>query len=214
MTMSRTMAITARALQALALALSLVACGKGPGVPRIAALDSNATILAFGDSLTFGTGSTHEHSYPAALQHLIGRKVVNAGVPGETTEQGLERLPGVLDATEPALVLLCLGGNDMLRKQDRARMQHHLDLMIELIRARGLAVILLGVPEPRLLGLKTEAIYFELARRHQIPLESAIIPEVLGDRARKSDPIHPNAAGYADMARAIAALLRETGAID
>lgn len=207
------MSTATRLLQALLLTTVLAACDRGPAVPRLTPLESDAKILAFGDSLTYGTGATRETSYPAVLESLVGRPVVNAGVPGETTSQGLERLPEVLERVDPALVVLCLGGNDMLRKQDRERMKQNLAEMIETIRARDLPVVLLGVPEPKLMGLSTEPSYFELAQRYALPLEAEVIPDILGDSARKSDQIHPNAAGYADMARAVADLLKKAGAL-
>lgn len=209
--MRGTMGATLRTLQAAMLLALLLACSDK--IPRLDHLDPDARILAFGDSLTYGTGADREQAYPVVLASLIDREVINAGVPGETTAQGLARLPLVLDQTDPQLVILCLGGNDMLRKMDRLQMKRNLSAMVQLVRGRGIPLVLVGVPQPRIFGLSADPSYLELAREYGLPVEATALPEILGDSARKSDHIHPNGEGYADLARAIADLLRGAGAV-
>jgi lysophospholipase L1-like esterase len=191
-------------------AILLCACSAEP--PALPRLGANDVILAFGDSLTYGTGASEERSYPAVLQQLIQRSVVRAGVPGETTRQGLTRLPAALDEHAPKLVLLCLGGNDMLQKVTPATIRSNLRAMIELIRQRKMNVVLIGVPEPKLFS-DPPTLYEELAAEFALPYEGEVFDKVLHDNALKSDAIHPNAAGYKRVAEVLAELLRKSGAI-
>ncbi len=169
-------------------------------------------MLAFGDSLTYGTGVDSENSYPSLLGTLIGREVINAGIPGETTRQGLARLPGVMSQYNPDLVILIEGGNDFLRRLPRKETRENLHRMVELIKSGGAQVILVAVPEPNLL-LSSADLYEELARELRVPYLDGVLAEILSDRALKSDPIHPNQAGYRRLAEAIAVFLQEQGAI-
>lgn len=199
------------AVALLALGLGLPGCDKRQApLPRLAADD---VVLAFGDSLTYGTGArTAQESYPEVLAQLIGHPVVRDGVAGEVSAQALERLPRSLDAYQPKLVVLCVGGNDMLRQLDPAATEANLRAMIELARSRAVSVVLIGVPKPTLIG-GTAEFYRRVADELKVPLEAEVLSEVLRDNASKSDPVHPNAQGYRRMAQAVAELLRASGAI-
>jgi len=193
----------------LAVVVALSGCEK---VPKISPLAQDAVILTFGDSLTFGTGAAKEASYPAVLSSLIGRKVVNAGVPGEISEEGLRRLPSLLDEYSPDLVILCHGGNDFLRHLDPATMSANVAAMIRLCRQRGADVILLGVPELSLF-LEPSPEYDAVAEELDVPYDRDSLAEILGKRRLKSDRIHPNGKGYAKLAEAVARLIRKAGGV-
>ena len=169
-------------------------------------------MLAFGDSLTFGTGAGTGESYPEVLSGLIGRTVVNAGVPGEVSTDGLLRLPALLDREQPALLLLCHGGNDQLQRLDPARLADNLRAMIREARDRNIAVVLIAVPAPGL-SLRPLPLYAGIADEFGLAADLETVADILGDRALKSDYIHPNAAGYRRLALAVADLLRAAGAV-
>ena len=188
----------------------LVACGgSGPKLDKLAASD---VVLAFGDSLTFGTGAATGESYPAVLERAIARKVVNGGVPGETSEEGLRRLPEALDEFKPKLLVLCHGGNDFLRRLDERRAADNIRAMIALARERQIPVVLLATPKPGL-PPSIPKFYGEIATEMRIPFDDVVVKSVLFDRSLKSDPVHPNAQGYAMMAAAVEKVLRKSGAL-
>jgi lysophospholipase L1-like esterase len=186
--------------------------GCGERVPRVPAVGPDEVIVAFGDSLTYGTGAAESESYPAVLTQLIGRKVVRSGVPGEVTAQGLARLSQVIAEHSPALMIVCLGGNDMLRRGDEAQIKKNLAAIIRTIRERGISVVLVGVPKPSLIT-SAPAFYAELAKEFDIPYEGKVVTDVMYQLELKADSIHPNAKGYRRMAEAIAQLLKQAGAI-
>ena len=201
-------------MKRLAFAPLLIAAlmGCGERVPRVPAVAPNEVIVAFGDSLTYGTGATESESYPEVLAQLIGRRVVQAGVPGEVTAQGLARIEQVIEAHRPALMIVCLGGNDMLRKVDEAQVKKNLGEIIRAIRSRGIAVVLVGVPKPALIT-SAPAFYSELAKEFGVPYEGKVVTDVMYQIDLKADPIHPNAKGYRRIAEAIAELMKKAGAI-
>lgn len=179
--------------------MSLAGCDSGP---QIASFGQETVVLCFGDSLTHGTGAPDGQSYPAALANLLGRPVVNVGIPGEVSEAGLKRLPGTLDEYQPTLVILCHGGNDFLRRLDQGATTRNLEAMVEMIKARGTDVVLVGVPKLGF-GLAVPTFYATLAEAQEIPFEGESLVDLLGDNSMKSDTIHPNATGYRLMAEAI-----------
>lgn len=189
--------------------LCVAACGSSHKLDK---LEPSAVVLAFGDSLTFGTGAERGESYPAVLERAIGRKVVNAGVPGETSGEGLERLPRVLEEVRPRLVVLCHGGNDFLRRLDERAAAKNVRAMVRMARSQGAGVVLLATPKPGL-PPSIPAFYREIAASEKVPFEEAAIRTVLFDNRLKSDMVHPNGAGYAQIAEAVRKVLAKSGAI-
>lgn len=187
----------------------LAACSKTAQLPL---LSSDATVLAFGDSLTAGTGAAEAESYPAVLSTLTGLRVINAGVPGEVSGSGLRRLPELLDRERPALLILCHGGNDLLGHADHQLIADNLRNMIRLAIERGIPVLLIAVPSPDL-SLTPPPLYEDLAKEFKIPIEAKALSHILAKGTLKSDYIHPNAAGYRMLAEALTDLLKKSGAL-
>ena len=193
------------------LLILLSACGDKP--TQLTALKSNSVILAYGDSLTFGYGANSKtESYPAILSQLSGIEVVNKGISGETSQQGLERLPSVLAEVNPSLVILCHGGNDLIRKLSQQQLKSNLDQMIQLIQNTGAEVMLIGVPNFSLM-LSIPDLYSQLSELQSVPIQLDILQKIERDRRLKSDQVHPNAAGYKLMAETIYQELVDLGAL-
>lgn len=189
-----------------------VLAGCDQSTAKLKPLSQDAVILAFGDSLTYGTGAGPEQSYPALLAKLTNRKVINAGIPGEVSSDGEKRLTKMLDEIKPDLVVLCHGANDLLRKQSRTQLATNLQSMIDDITNSGAQVVLIAVPALGI-NLAPVPLYLELAESNNIPVETTVLSELLIDPALKADHVHPNALGYQQFADSIHRLLIESGAI-
>ncbi|WP_425557236.1 arylesterase [Corallincola platygyrae] len=192
----------------LGLVLSLSGCSE----PKLTPLYYDATILAFGDSLTAGYGVEKEHSYPAVLAELSRRKVVNAGVSGETTSQGRERFASVVQTNQPDLIILIEGGNDILRNHSPQQAKANLAAMIEHAQLSGIPVVLIGVPEKNLFS-SSAPFYRELAEEYDLVFDGELMAELQRSPSLKSDYVHFNKAGYRELAESIYQLLQDNGAL-
>lgn len=196
----------------LLVAVFLVACGKQKHV----AVPPGATVLVLGDSVSYGTGAGKDEDYPTLLAGKTGWNIINAGVPGDTTEGGLKRLPQLLQEHSPRLLLVELGGNDFLRRVPREQTASNLKAILSQSKANGIPAVLLAAPKPNLLGaavgsLSDDSIYEEIAKETDTPIVEDVLSDVLAKNALKSDPIHPNAEGYRLVAESLRDALQELG---
>ena len=181
----------------------VLATGPAPARPT-----SGERIIAFGDSLVQGVGASPGHDIVSVLSRRLGIPIVNAGRSGDTTGAALTRLDSAVLSRNPRIVIVLLGGNDMLRRVPRATTFDNLDAIVSRIRARGAAVILVSVE----LGFGTGAdgrAYEELASRTSSALVRDILDGIFGREALMSDGIHPNDRGYEIMADRIEPALKE-----
>lgn len=198
-------------LGGLLAATMLAACGRKPVVGRKIA--AGATVLALGDSLTFGTGATPETSYPTVLARLTGWNVVNAGIPGDTSAQALARLPALLQEHSPQLVLVGIGGNDFLRRMSETDTRANIRRICEQALAAGAQVMLIAVPAPSAAAviagsLSDHPLYQEIADSLRLPLHAKGWSTVLANAALRSDQIHANAQGYEAFANGLLSTAR------
>jgi len=172
-------------------------------------LTSTDTILAFGDSLTYGFAASTKESYPERLSLLSGYKVINAGINGDTSSEGLRRLPQLLEDSSIKLMILCFGGNDIIQKKSMSGLKQNLKTMIQMAKAKNIEVLLISVPNITLFGLSPLGLYEEVAKEENVPLLSGILADILSQPSLKNDQIHPNALGYKEMAELIYESLKE-----
>lgn len=166
------------------------------------AVTSDARILAFGDSLTYGTGTTLNNAYPAVLARLSQRTVINAGIPGEISALGLQRLPSLLATHHPELIIICHGANDILRKLNLKKTKKNLQKMIDLAQNQGTQVVLVAVPAFSLF-LRPHDFYIDLAEENTVPIITDSLADILKNNQLKSDQIHPNKQGYQKLGESI-----------
>ncbi len=172
-------------------------------------LTSTDTILAFGDSLTYGFGASTKESYPERLSLLSGYKIINAGINGNTSSEGLKRLAPLLEDRSVKLMILCFGGNDIIQKKSMSGLKQNLKSMIQMAKAKNIEVLLISVPNITLFGLSPLELYEEVAKEENIPLLSGVLANILSQPSLKNDQIHPNDLGYKEMAELIYESLKE-----
>ena len=196
-------------LFAVVCAFLLVGCDKGGPLSPLSGSD---TIVAFGDSLTEGYGVSEANSYPQVLAKITGMRVVNEGVSGELSSEGLQRLPSVLAEHKPALMILMHAGNDILQNRSLSKAKQNLAAMIEMAQRAKTQVILIGVPQKNLFS-DSAAIYGELAEQYDLVFEDDLIADLIRTPSKKSDSVHFNASGYADIAHSVKETMDRAGAI-
>ena len=177
-------------------------------------LPADSTVVALGDSLTYGYGATPQTSYPAILAELTGWQIINAGVNGDTSADVLARSAAII-AQNPDLVLLGVGGNDVLSRTEPLTTKANISATIATIKAANIPVVLIAEPyfcSSALFGRASDnPIYKEIATSEEIPLYSKGWSEVLSDDSLKSDQIHANAAGYRHFAQGLYGYLQDEG---
>lgn len=207
--------ITRRSGLLALLALSVLA-GCGPKSPPVTALPSEATVLALGDSLTSGVGAKPGEDWPSLLAQSTPWDIINAGISGNTSAQGLARLPMLLQAHSPDLVIVGLGGNDFLRRLPTEQTRNTLTDIVKTIQAANAQVVLVGIPEANLLAaasgsLSDHPMYEAIAQELKVPLIGDIWGPILSDPELRADTVHANAEGYATFAQALEEALRKQG---
>jgi len=179
-----------------------------PGAPGPARPTSGDQIIAFGDSLVQGVGASPGHDLVTVLSRRLAVPIVNAGRSGDTTSAALARLDSAVLTRRPRIVLVLLGGNDLLRRVPREVTIENLTEIVRRIRARGAAVALASVEVGFLTGPDARAID-TLAARTSSALVPDILGGILGRRDLMADGLHPNDRGYEMMADRLEPVLRD-----
>lgn len=215
------MAVSIQSMLSILVAISLIGCGSRSEAPKPApvatqaaepAVDSRPVIACFGDSLSAGYGLEPGKSYPDVLQQLIDAagykyRVLNLGVSGDTTTDGVERLPGVL-AVKPEIVVLEFGGNDGLRGLPVMSSEQNLRTMVETLDKAGIRVVLAGMSLPRNYGPEYirsfEKVFIDVGTRYKLVRIPFLLEGVGGNPTlTQPDGMHPTAEGTKIMAATV-----------
>lgn len=203
----------------ICLAIFAAACGSSSGgrenvsteplaeLPPVAS--NRPKIVAFGDSLTAGFGLTEKESYPYLLQQKLKAdgydyEIVNAGISGDTTLGGLERIDWSLEQENVKILILALGGNDLLRGLSPKQMKSNLEKIIQKAQAKNVQVLLCGMLAPPSMGAQYQrdfvATFPDLAAQYKVAFMPFILEGIALDKKyNQPDGIHPNALGAAIM---------------
>jgi len=196
-------------IRLLTAVLTVVVMGLTMRLDTAAAAEPAPTILVLGDSLSAAYGLDLKDGWVALLQQRLHEhgddyRVVNAGISGDTTAGGLARLPDLLARHRPAILVIELGANDGLRGLRPAVIRDNLTRMIELGRAAGSRILLIGIRLPPNYGAAYErafqAVFQEVAQAQDVPLVPFLLAGVAEDRTlMQADQVHPTAAAQPRM---------------
>lgn len=162
------------------------------------------TIVCLGDSITHGYGASPDKDYPSILSERLGRPVVNAGVNGDTTSEALRRLERDVLAKDPWIVIVELGGNDLLQQVSGRETRENLDRIVQRCLDSGAIVVLVHCKFGILFSDPYWETHQEISEERGTALVRNALRGILGNRSRMSDRVHPNDAGYALLAERVA----------
>lgn len=207
--------MTNRRLFLKALAISPIVLAMAcSDTPKATKLTQGSRVVALGDSLTFGYGADKGQDYPSVLAGLTGWQIENMGVNGDTSQNVLDRLSAAVEKS-PSLVLLGIGGNDVLRRVPANETKNNIIAIIKALKDKNIPVVLIAEPHLSASALFGKAsdnpIYAEIASELSVPLLEKAWSNILSDEKLKSDQIHANNAGYQKFAETLYEFLKDMG---
>jgi acyl-CoA thioesterase I len=178
----------------IAVAIFFITRNKNPDLPPV----TGTTIIAFGDSLVSGTGSTKGNDFVSVLSSRTGIPIINAGIPGNTTKDALNRLSRDVLEQDPRVVIIVIGGNDFLRRVPKGETLANVRSIIEQVQETGARVILVGTSR-----LVYNDDYKVIAQELGVSFVPHVLDRMLQDKRLMDDAIHPNDEGYKTFADAV-----------
>ena len=169
------------------------------------------SIITLGDSLANGFGVSDEDSFGIQIPRILGKNAIKLGIDGEVSAELMARIGSEINDKNPAAIIISIGGNDFLRKFDKATTARNIATIVRKAKTKTSCVVLLGVPDGILGGLVggVSSAYYDIAKTEGVLLESEAMPQILKQHSLKVDEIHPNKDGHAIIAQNIAELIRK-----